>query len=129
MKNSDNKINLFRLIAETLRDNVIVPEGKEFYCTIEEDVIAKPYSLSISGMSPCSHEEEDTRIFLHMKDASEKGCKKAILKATDTDVVVIGLAIFYEIGLDELWIEYGTKDHLKWVPIHDIHRESGSLRC
>ena len=43
-------------------------------------------SLSVSNMSP-SHEEVDTRIFLHIKDASEKGCKKVMLK-TDTDIII-----------------------------------------
>ena len=40
-------------------------------------------------MSPCSHEEVDSRIFLHTKDAEEKGLSRVVLKATDTDIVVI----------------------------------------
>ena len=34
MSNSENKIELFRLVAETLQTNVNIPEGKQLFCTI-----------------------------------------------------------------------------------------------
>ena len=87
MSNSENKIELFRLVAETLQTNVNIPEGKQLYCTIDENVLACPSSLETSFISSCSHEEVDTRIVLHAKDAVMHGLTKIILKATDTDIL------------------------------------------
>ena len=128
MSNSENKIELFRLVAETLQTNVNIPEGKQLFCTIDENVLACPSSLETSFISPCSHEEVDTRIVLHAKDAVMHGLTKIILKATDTDIFVICLFLFTDIGAEELWIELGTAEKLRLFPIHDIHSSSGVSR-
>ena len=68
-----------------------------------------------------SHEDVDTRIVLQTKDAVMKGFPKLVLKTTDTDVIVICLASFSEIGAEEIWIEFGTAEKLKFYPIHEIY--------
>ena len=40
-------------------------------------------------MLPCSHEEADSRMCLHVKDALEKGARKKFVRTVDTDVIVI----------------------------------------
>ena len=37
--------------------------------------------------------------------------------------------MFPKLGIETLWIEYGTADHLKLIPIHDIRLKVGSSRC
>ena len=37
----------------------------------------------------CSHEEADSRMCLHVKDALEKGALKIFVRAVDSEVVVI----------------------------------------
>ena len=41
-----------------------------------------------SGLTPCSHKEDDTRVFVHARDATSQGSKSITIKANDTDVVV-----------------------------------------
>ena len=38
-------------------------------------------------------EEADTRIFVHARDATQDGCKSLIIKANDTDVVIIAVSV------------------------------------
>lgn len=62
---------------------------------------------SLAAMTPCSHEEADNRIFVHDKDATSQGSKSIIIKANNTDVVVIALSTtssLQELGLESLWI-------------------------
>ena len=58
----------------------------------------------MEGLSPCTHEEADTRLFIHAKDAASEGCKNVIIKSTDTDLVVIGVTFFNDLNVDNLWI-------------------------
>ena len=44
---------------------------------------------SLDAVAPCSHEEADTRVFVHARDATSQGSKPIAIKANDTDVVVI----------------------------------------
>ena len=41
-----------------------------------------------------------------------------MIVVNDTDVVVISLHAFFDLGIDKLWIEYGSGKHQRWLPIH-----------
>ena len=43
---------------------------------------------------PCSHEEVDSRMCLHVKDDLENGARKKFVQTVDTDIVVILTDIF-----------------------------------
>ncbi|KAK6167168.1 hypothetical protein SNE40_021263 [Patella caerulea] len=65
---------------------------------------------SLDTMSPCCHEEADSRIFVHARDATTDGSKSIIIKANDTDVLVIAISVLpalQELGLQEMWIAFG----------------------
>ena len=62
----------------------------------------------LTNLSPCSHEEADTRLLLHAADAVQKGYRKLCLRTVDTDVVVLAIAMFHQINPDELWLAFGT---------------------
>ena len=67
-------------------------------------------NVSLSRMTPCSHEEADTRIFLQVKDVVKEGIKTVMISANDTDVLVIAVGMFsqlQELGLQEMWIALG----------------------
>ena len=79
--------------------------------------------ISLDHVAPCSHEESDTRIFVHARHAVMEGNQTIMIEANDTDVVVIAIPILpslQELGLQKLWIVFGQGTHLKWIPIHDI---------
>lgn len=79
--------------------------------------------ISLDQVAPCSHEEADTRIFVHARHALMEGNQTLMIKANDTDIIVIAIYILpslQELGLQKLWIAFGQGTHLKWIPIHDI---------
>ena len=39
--------------------------------------------INLSEISPCNHEEADTRIFLHIKDAVKGGYRTVMIRAND----------------------------------------------
>ena len=41
---------------------------------------------------PCMQEEADTRMFLHVFDAANRGISKAMIRAVDPDVIVVAIA-------------------------------------
>ncbi|KAJ8381282.1 hypothetical protein SKAU_G00020600 [Synaphobranchus kaupii] len=74
-------------------------------------------------MAPCSHEEADTWIFVHARQAVEEGCKSILIKANDTDVLVIAVSVLptlQELGVQQLWIAFGQGRNLRWIPIHEL---------
>ena len=48
------------------------------------------------------HEEADSRIFVNVKDMAQQGHMKVMIRTVHTDVVVIAVAKFLQIGLEEL---------------------------
>ena len=91
--------------------------------TKEEDAVSNMHTINLDEVAPCSHEEADTRIFVHARHATEKGSKVLMVKASDTDVLVIAVSVLpalQEIGLQQLWIAFGQGQHLRWIPVHDL---------
>ena len=79
--------------------------------------------INLSNVSPCYHEEADTCIYVHAKDAALQGHKVLTIKASDTVVVVIAIStllLLKQYGLQKLWIDFGQAAHLKWIPGHDL---------
>lgn len=76
----------------------------------------------------CNQEEADTRLLLHAKDAAQS-CERIIIKSPDTDVLVLSIHHFSHVGCEELWLRMGTKDKLRFIPVHNISEELGPLLC
>ena len=60
--------------------------------TLEEDIINSSAESDKEALSPCNHEEADSRIFVHAKHASLNGLNKIMIRTVDTDVVVLAIA-------------------------------------
>jgi len=60
------------------------------------------------GLSPCSHEEADTRLILHAHHAALNGFRSIVIKSVDTEVAVLAIANYSKIGCSELWLAFGT---------------------
>ena len=89
---------------------------------MEEDAISNS-TINLAGVAPCSHEEADTRIFVHARHAAEAGSKVIMVKANDTDILVIAISVLQalqNLGLQQLWVAFGQKQNLKWIPVHDL---------
>ncbi|KAJ8367592.1 hypothetical protein AAFF_G00314420 [Aldrovandia affinis] len=73
--------------------------------------------------TPEAEPDADTIIIDGAAHATEAGSKVIMVKASDTDVVVIAVSVLQalqELGLQQLWVAFGQGQHLRWVPVHDL---------
>lgn len=119
----ENKKELFRFLSYEvikLSDGIVV-------ATVDEKAISNN-SSDLSNMSPCNHEEADTRMLLHAKDASLNGLKRVMIRTVDTDVLVIAIAMFSNLDLSELWLLFGIGKNQKVIPVHSIYSGLGEAK-
>ena len=84
-------------------------------------VVSSSGELDLDNLAPCTHEEADYRMTLHIYDLVRYHIRRLLLRSIDTDVPVICIAYFHDIpGLEELWIEFGTAKCYKLIPVHTI---------
>ena len=71
-----NKTELFKLLSEQLTNLPIAEwRGTCIYATDGSNVLCSLADADMRNLVPCSHEEADTSLFLHVADAVQKGCK------------------------------------------------------
>lgn len=75
-----------------------------------------------------NHEEADTRLLFHAKHASQPD-SRIIIHSPDTDVLVLGISFYDELGCKELWLRTGSKDRLRYIPLHEISTKVGPKIC
>lgn len=74
----------------------------------------------IKSLSCDTHEEADTRLIAHISYAvSEDGCKRAIVQANDTEVILLCIYYVSRFNLAELWVE--KRSHS--LPTHEISKQ------
>ena len=85
--------------------------------------------LAVEQRSPPKSEEADTRVIRYLNHAAQIGYRKAYLRTVDTDVVVLAMDHFNQLGSTELWVGLGTWKHFREIPIHVISEQLGPRRC
>ena len=119
---SNNKTELFSFLATKVagidtNKVVITTHNREVLCTNHHN----PLSLA-----PCTHEEADTRMLLHLEDAVWQGYDK---RTVDTDVVVLAVTSAQCLDISELWVAFGVGKNFKFLASHEIARVLGPDRC
>ena len=99
----ENKDSLFKLLACASQE-LQLPAQKLVIATQGENAISYPIS-DMSGLV-CSHEEADTRLLFHAFHAYKQGHRKLMVCATDTDVVVIAIAVASVLENCEIWVAF-----------------------
>ena len=61
-------------------------------------------AIDKSELAPCSNEQADTRIMLHLADAAKQGISSAVIRTVDTGVVVLAIQSASRLNLHALWI-------------------------
>lgn len=118
LRRDENKKELFDLLSNYVQSIQI--DGKQIIVTRDTGAISST-SISNSHMiSPCNHEEADTRVLLHAHHAVVQGYSRIMIRTVDTDVIVLAIANFKKIGCQELWIAFGVGKHFHYIPIHFI---------
>jgi hypothetical protein len=118
---SENKEQLFRFLSEQV---LAACKDNEVYVTMDDKVLSTT-PLDFQSLTPCTHEEADSRLILHLSHASNHGHESVIIKTVDTDVVVLGLSNFHQTGVEKLFIEFGVGKHLRQIAIHHIAAKLG----
>lgn len=128
LANIENKKELFAYISKKITSSDML--GDILLLSTFEDIVLtnKPYDTS--RIQPNNHIEGDTRIFLHLANAALTGHTKAYIRTVDSDIVVLAISFFHEIGtLTHLWIGFGKGKHYRDIPIHDICSHLGKDVC
>ena len=73
-----NKQELFVEIAKNLK-LITVPQGKQLFTTVLGDCASSPSGVDVNALTPCTHEEADTRIFLHVTAAASNGHRRVMM--------------------------------------------------
>ena len=74
----------------------------------------------LQAPATCYHEEADTRVFLHTKSMASNKLSRLLINSSDTDVVIISVALFPDLGVHELSLDFGTGQERVFYPAHTI---------
>ena len=82
-------------------------------------------------MSPCCHEEADSRIYIHVQNALQKGASNILVSTVDTDAIVVLVSIYFhfcDVFHDvNLCVGFGHGKHFRHYSInkmcHDLGKE------
>ena len=114
-------------IAET-----VFCEGKVVMSTLDEDVLGSPVlgaDESEYPLRPCNHEEFDTRVMFHAANAVSHGYQRILIIANDTNIIVLGISFFSDIGADKLWVSFGIAYKLRNILIDGISSAMSSSKA
>ena len=114
---NDNKTELFSFLAVSTVENI--KTNKQFITTHHSDVLCTN-RLDVVGLAPCTHEETDTCIILHLEDAVREKQHKISICTVDTDIVVLAITAAQHLDISELWIAFGTGKSFQYLTIHEI---------
>ena len=121
----DNKTELFQYLAEQTIS--IKCEGKYLLSTYGNIVLSTSKNIT-RYVSPCTHEEADTRLLLHAADCAKQGFRKLMLRTIDTDVVVLAISSFNRLNVAEIWIAFGAGNTFRYIAVHNIVQALGPER-
>ena len=120
----ENKTELFRFLAKQV-ERTELDQGKELFSTFGDSVLSSASREDLSSISPCSHEEADTRLLLHVLDAARSEHTRIAVITNDTDVLVLAVAMFQEIPVNKLWVAFGVGKHQRYLKAHEISFQLG----
>ena len=78
---------------------------------------------------PCKHEEADTRIVLHLKEAVREKHNKVSIWTVGTDVMVLADTAAQYINVYKLkMITFGTGTNFQYLSIHEMAKALGPVK-
>ena len=119
----DNKASLVNFLSVEISKRFTGHPRRQLVLSGGFNDIRKVWSSDLSrqdfqGLSS-DHEEADTRIVLHARDATVRGYRQVNVLCRDTDVLVLLLAHRQDL-CTAVWMFSGTARTMRYVPIHQI---------
>ena len=118
-----NKDNFFKLLASAIQE-FEPPAQKQVISTHGPNAVSSPIT-DMYGLF-CTQEEADTRLLFHASHSFHHGYNKVMVHATDTDVVVIAVAVSRIFQNCEVWVAFGHGNKLRYIPCHLIANALGT---
>ena len=109
-----------KIAAKETEKQIVSTHRTDVFCTQPRDV---------AGLAPCTHEEADTRMLLHVEDAVKHGYTKVSVRTVDTDVVVLAVTAAQRLNIDELWVAFATGRSFRFLAAHEIAKTLGPNKC
>ena len=126
----ENKVELFLFLSSYVENTLRNKNSQKVVVVTKGDRAESCGSFTdVSNMSPCSHEEADTRLMLHVCDIKKSGLAKIAIRTVDSDVVVLAVSFALELNVEELWIHYGTGKNIRNIAAHEIAQVLGTEKC
>ena len=121
----ENKMELFSFLAVCIGSmdtdkQVITTHHSGIFCNQRQDE---------EGLAPCSHEEADTRIMVHVQDTVKQGYTKISIRTIDTDVMVLAVKAAQQLNIPELWDAFVTGKNFRILAAHDTAKALGPEKC
>ena len=110
----ENKEQLFLFLATQIP---LIHSNKVVISTHGKSVVSNQ-DINMDYLSPCDHEEADSKMFIHLADAVKQGHERVTIKTVDTDVVILAVSAVSKLNIHELWVAFGSGGHLRYVPAH-----------
>ena len=119
LRSNANKDELHRYLSDCIHacetgSEVITSTKGETIVSTQNDVSDVEY------LQPCSYDEADARIPLHVAHCARQGLRKLVIRTVDTDVVVLAIGHSPALRLDEIWVSFGVGTHFRQIAIHEI---------
>ena len=111
----ENKTELFRFLSQEL---FVLSDG-EIISAFDNTVTSRP-TENVTLISPTDHEKADTWLFLHVNDMGRKGFNRVMIRTVDTDVLLLSVSLYERLGLEQLWVDFGSGKHRCYLPIHHM---------
>ena len=115
---NDNKIELFTFLGDI---NSYMSTNKQVISTVRDSVMVMQ-ERDVTNLAPCNHEEADSRVMVHVADATKCGHKNILVRTVDTDVLVLAVVTYTVLAksIDNLWLAFGTGKNFRYIPVHEI---------
>ena len=117
LRDNATKTDLFNFLADKIEQ---MPSPNIVIVTKEENALSN-HTIGLEGVSPCSHKEANTRIFVHARHAAQEDSTSVLVKASDTDTLVITISVMPTLQVicpKQLWIAFGQGRNMRWIPAH-----------
>ena len=116
LRSNANKDELFRYLSDCIQS---CETGRKVIISTEDEVIVSTQNdtSDVEYLQPCSHEEADSRILLHVAHCARQGLRKVIIR---TQMCCPCNRNFLALRLDELWVSFGAGIHFRQIAIHAI---------
>ena len=100
-------------------------------CAYDDTCISSSNELDLSSLTPCNHEEADTRVFLHVKDMTQQGYTKMVIQKVDTNVLVLVVSVYEQLQeeMEELLVDFGAGKNRKFFPIQETLEHIGECKA